>query len=490
MKPPTALIILDGIGYSKSKKYNAVAHAQTPHLSAWLKEYPHTLLQAAGIAVGLPEGFMGNSEVGHLTMGAGRIIQQPLSIINKAIKDRTFFNNPTLVNNLDKLHKKDGTLHIMGLLSDAGIHSHEDHLYAFLKAAKTHHITHIVVHLFLDGRDSPPRSAIKYLKKLQTYIDKHPDIQIGSIHGRFYAMDRDKNWDRTDKSFAIFSKQQEIGVAGWEHALKAFYKQGISDEFVPPTPMSSQAIIHSGDGIIFFNFRFDRARQLIERLQSLNPLFIITPVPIDNPPTTDFLFSSPDIQHTLLDELANNHKTVFAIAETEKYAHVTYFFSGGRERALPSETRVLIPSIKTKTYVKHPCMSAPKITATVLTSLKNDPQDFYLINYANGDMVGHSGDFDATVKAVECVDTQLGKLYEQIVEKMEGTMYVTADHGNAEVMYDQKSKQPQTAHTTNPVYFIMVKKGIGKTKLPLAQLADVAPFILKNMGLTVPDEMK
>lgn len=486
---PTALIILDGIGYRTSKKYNAVAQAQTPHLTTWLKQYPHALLKASGSAVGLPHGYIGNSEVGHLTIGSGRVIQQPLALVNDAIDDGSFFTNPTLEHDLNLLHKKGGTLHVMGLLSDAGVHSHVQHLYAFLAAAKRHHIQHIVVHAFLDGRDVAPASAGRYLQQLQTYIAKHPSVTLGSIHGRFYAMDRNKNWTRTRQSFKLFTQPTSPTPTHWRTVLKSFYQQHLSDEFIPPTALHPFAPITANDGIIFFNFRPDRARQLIKKLHDIKPLFILTPVPLDTHNKTDSLFELPAIKNTLIDVLATHRKKMYTIAETEKYAHITYFFNGRREKARSTQERVLIPSIRSKTYAQHPCMSAPQITKAVLQSLKMNRKDFYLVNYANGDMVGHSGNMKATIKAVECIDKQLDIIYQQLVEKMGGTMYITADHGNAETMYDPKTKQVHTAHTKNKVFFIMLRKGLHKTPLKLTQLADIAPFILKNMGLAVPKEM-
>lgn len=484
MTTPTILIILDGFGYRKEKKYNAIAQAHTPHIDHLLATYPHTLLKASGTAVGLQPNDIGNSEVGHLTIGAGTVVPQPATTIHAAIDDGSFFTNPTLVKKLIELKKTGGTLHVMGLLSDAGVHAHEKHLYSFLKAAQEHGIKNIVVHAFLDGRDTPPQSAQTYLEKLDDYIQHHPGITLGSVTGRFYAMDRDNNWERTDATLQTLTKPQTKEKKSWQHVLEQNYAQEIFDEFIPPTQLDYNSTINAADGIIFYNFRPDRARQLTQRLLDLPLTFFITPVSYNDGLKTDNLFDKPKVTNTLLDVLHKNNKSVFVIAETEKYAHVTYFFSGGREQPLPNETRVLIPSIPAKNYIDKPCMSAQEITEAVLESLCNNPKDFYLINYANADMVGHSGNLKATIKAIECLDEQLALIHQQVVEKMNGTLYITADHGNAELMFDEQSGQPQTAHTTSPVYFMMIQKEQTVQQLELKQLADIAPFVLNNMGLT------
>lgn len=488
MSTPIALVILDGFGYRTEKEYNAIASAHTPTFDKLWNTYPHTTLCASANAVGLLPNYIGNSEVGHLTLGAGRIIQQPVALINQAIDDKTFFKNKILIHNLDKVAKSGKTLHIIGLLSDAGVHSHEKHLYAYLEAAQQYDIKKIVIHAILDGRDVPPKSAEKYLQKLSDYIANKPNIILGSIHGRFYAMDRDHNWERTDTSVDILTKAHTANTQTWQDVLQKQYQENISDEFITPTLLTPESTIQPSDGIIFINFRPDRARQLTERLLELPLAFLITPVSYNNKLNTQVLFNKQQIKDTLLDVLHEHNKKVFTIAETEKYAHVTYFFAGGREQQYPNETRVLIPSIVTKTYIDHPCMSAKEITQAAMESLEYNPQDFYLINYANPDMVGHSGDFDATVKAIECVDQQLEKLYNQIVQKMNGTLLVTADHGNAELMFDQSTGQPHTAHTTNPVPFIAVSEHPEKLSA-LKGIANIAPYILNIMHLPIPKEM-
>jgi 2,3-bisphosphoglycerate-independent phosphoglycerate mutase len=499
---PFALVILDGFGYQKEQSHNAIAHAHTPHLTHWFATYPHTLLKASGPAVGLLPGTIGTSEVGHLTIGAGRVIPESVLRLHEEIDNGSFFKNPVLVNALKKIKESGKSLHLMGLLSDAGVHSHEKHLYALIKAACAAGIKNVYVHPFLDGRDVPPRSALTYLERLEKVLKKEGCGKIATIHGRFYAMDRDKNWERTGESYQVLTTPQKITYPSWKKHIEENYEKEIYDEFTPPFQVDPQGIVHGGDGIIFFNFRADRARQLTRcftcpqttplALQKIPLAFFIGATEYDHDIPMEHLLTKQPLHNTLKEVLAEHHKTMFAIAETEKYAHVTYFFGGGREKEFSGETWKLIPSIKTKDYVHHPEMSAAKITDTVLDSLRQSPCNFYLINYANADMVGHSGNYDATVKAVECLDRELQRLYEVIVEKMHGTLYITADHGNAETMWDENAQQPKTSHTTNPVPFLEIKKGLegGKEKLNLHELSDIAPFILQQMGLPIPAEMR
>ncbi len=496
------LIVLDGFGYQPHNKYNAIAHAKTPHLNYFLEHYPHTVLKAAGTAVGLLPGTMGNSEVGHLTIGAGRVIEQPVTILHSMIQDGSFYTNPVLVKELQRTQQAGKKLHIMGLLSDAGVHSHIEDIMAFITAAVKQGITNIIVHPFLDGRDTPPRSAATYLEQLEQFLATIGHGIIGSLHGRFYAMDRDHNWERTRASYDVLTHPTTPRFIRWQDALRTAYSHGNTDEFVPPVLLHAQGVIQNGDSIIHANFRPDRARQLTECF--VNPHFnqfptkslaltsFITPTEYGAGLQTHALLTPPIVLHTLKEELVSHGKSFFAIAETEKYAPVTYFFNGGKEATEELETRILIPSIPKHDYIHTPQMSAPEITQTVLNSLKNNPKDFYLINYANADMVGHSGNFGATVKAVECLDTQLGLLYNMVIEQMNGTLYITADHGNAENMYDPAHHQPHTSHTTNPVPFIMLTNELKDSNavLPLTQLSDIAPFILKNLGLPIPKEME
>lgn len=499
-KEPFVLVILDGFGYRQDPSGNAILHAQKPTYDYLWSTYPHTTLEAAGRSVGLLPGMIGNSEVGHFTIGAGRVVPQPAARINQSIDDGTFFTQPTLQAMLSTL-KSDNTLHIMGLLSDAGVHSCMKQVFAFIKAAHKAGVKNIVVHPFLDGRDSPPKSAALYLEQLSSYLNNVGGT-IGSLQGRFFAMDRDHNWERTEQSYRVMTEPQPIAFTNWQDVLAYYYDKSITDEFIPPTQLSHRGVIHDHDGIIFYNFRPDRARQLtaafidpqfnyFER-QKLDLSFFITPVSYGLNLHTTTLFDQKPIDHTLKEVLDNAGKTIFSIAETEKYAHVTYFFDGGKEQKFTHEERVLIPSLPLKNYIEHPAMSADKITDAVLYSLAHDIRDFYLINYANADMVGHSGDFDATVKAIECLDHELQRLYDAVVVQRQGTLIITADHGNAEEKYDPITNQPHTAHTVNPVPFIFVKQGLENkhSSLPHGSIASIAPFILAQMGIEVPKEMK
>ena len=496
---PIALVILDGYGYKKEIDYNAIAQAKKPTLDTLFETYPHTLLEASGPSVGLLSGYNGNSEVGHFTIGAGRPVKQPGTIVHEAIKDGSFFKNSLLCTTLQQLPatKK---LHIIGLLSDGGVHSDIDQLWAYLAVARNAGIENIVVHPILDGRDVAPQSATYYLNKLQEYVNQHGGI-IGSLQGRFYAMDRDNNWERTTQSYHMLTQAKQVIFHNWEQALDSYYGQGITDEFIPPTQLTHEGILHDSDGIICINFRPDRIRQLttcfIDTTDSLcgnkrpELTFFITPIDYGIKTETTVLYQIKPLHNTLKEILSKKGKSIFSIAETEKYAHITYFFSGGNENAWPHEDRVLIPSLHTKNYVNHPEMSAQKITNTVLESLQHNQHDFYLINYANADMVGHSGDFQSTIKAIECLDKQIEKLFDSIIKTYDGTLYITADHGNAEQKWDYVTKQMHTAHTTNKVPFIMIKRGLEHSNilLPLHTLADIAPFVLDQMGLPIPSEM-
>lgn len=502
---PTMLLIFDGFGYRKDRVGNAIAHASMPTWQMVQRRYPHRLLAASGRAVGLPDGFMGNSEVGHMTMGAGRPIRTALCKFHDSIDDQTFFKNPFLIEKFLQLKKNGRSLHLLGLLSDAGVHSHERHIHELLRLAKRVGVKKTFVHAFLDGRDTPPSSAQMYLDRLQSVCDQEKYGAIASLHGRFYAMDRDMNWDRTQKSYEVLCGVGEGGD------LDAFYRRDVTDEFVEPALLLPKGIVQKGDGLFFTNFRPDRMRQLTRcfldpsfdtfdtcGLTSIGGTlsFVASTTRYDElfkDFANDVMFESETISHTLLDEIAPQN--VFIIAETEKYAHVTYFFRGKADVELANETRVLVPSVKARTYVNHPDMSAREITKRVVSSLQTNPAYFYLVNYANCDMVGHSGDFDATVKACECLDQQLKILYEEVVEKLGGTIFLTGDHGNAEEMIDPETGQPKTAHTDNPVPFVIINKALaGNYKLFDQEdaevkegLASVAPTILRHLGLAVPE---
>jgi 2,3-bisphosphoglycerate-independent phosphoglycerate mutase len=502
---PVVLVILDGFGHSEQTTYNAVYHASMPNFKQWFSAYPHAFLHASGHYAGLPDGYIGNSEVGHLTIGAGRIIEQPLTRINTAIQDGTFFALPLLQERLHALAKSGKALHIMGLLSDAGIHSHQEQMYAYIKAAADASIKRIFLHPFLDGRDTKPCSAETYLEPLQKVATSHGAI-IASLHGRFYAMDRNAHWDRTMQSCTVLTQPSTQEAQSWPAVLEASYAQGDTDEFLKPTLLVPDGIVRPGDGIIFINIRADRARQLTScfvapktvpaRYTPVQLAFFITPVAYGKQLTTDVLFPSPVVHHTLKEVLSAAGRTLFSIAESEKYAHVTYFFNGEKEDSVSHEVRHLIPSKVMHDYSKLPEMSAYDITRAVILSLQSEPKDFYVVNYANPDMVGHSGNFDATVKALGIVDEQLGLLYNVVVAQMRGTLLITSDHGKAECMADPQSGMPLTAHTTNDVPLVMVAPALAEQNseqsllLPLTQLADIAPFILTHMGIPVPAEMR
>lgn len=483
-RTPTALIILDGFGYNSFHAYNAIACADMPTLKLLLRTYPHTVLHASGQYVGLPPGQAGNSQAGHLTIGAGRIIPQPVTIINNAIADGTFFSNPVLCTSLTKLKNSNKALHIMGLVSDAGTHGTIQHLCAFVDAAAQAGIQRVFIHAFLDGRDTPPQSATTYLSALQKELNTLGVGVIGSIQGRFYAMDRDNNWERTDRCYTVLHGKQTGHRSSWQEVLATCYAGGITDEFVEPILLHKEAQLRPGDGIICTNFRPDRARQLITMLARDNQwCFLLTPFDYGQEITnTQALFCRPPYPTSLADHIAIKGLRSFFIAETEKYAHITYFIRCGREHPLASERQQLIPSIVTKNYVDYPCMSAPQITQAIIDSLQQDPYDVYFINYANLDMVGHSGNFDATVRAAACIDQQLTVLLDEFVTKRNGTLYITGDHGNAEDMTPMQG-QPHTQHTTNPVYFIATGNTAEQNNvaLPRTGLADIAPYILRNL---------
>jgi 2,3-bisphosphoglycerate-independent phosphoglycerate mutase len=500
---PHALIILDGFGYRHAHDHNAVYEGHPEHFLRWLTQYPSATLKASGVHVGLLPHMIGNSEVGHLTIGSGRVTKQPVAIFSDSIHDGTFFKNSLLIERFRKLARSKKKLHLMGLLSDAGVHSHIDHLLALIKMARMEGITSIVVHPFLDGRDVPPQSAARYLKMLENELKSVKNGIIGTMHGRFYAMDRDVHWERIERSYKILTTRQRAQFSTWEQALSASYDQKVTDEFFVPIALHNDAYIQPDDAVIFFNFRADRARELTRALidkaftgfptQPLHLDWMITFTKYHPDFQVDVLLEKKVLNDTFFDVLETAQKHIFTIAETEKYAHVTYFFNGGREVIHQNETRILIPSKRHyATYALIPEMSALEITNAVLQALRENHHDFYLINYANADMVGHSGDFLATCKAVKCLDTQLEKLYERIVKQLNGTLYITADHGKAEEMYDIASHQPRTAHTINKVPFLYInqKEANNGSELPLEELADIAPFILKKLALPIPTQMK
>lgn len=495
----SALIILDGWGIRPQKYYNAILTAQPQTFDFLWQHNPHASLSASGEAVGLPAGTIGNSEVGHLTIGAGKVIKQSLSLINDLIDNNKLCSNKPFADHLASLEKTGGTLHLIGLISDGGVHSHISHLFALMRCAKKYQIKKVFIHAILDGRDTPPQSAEHYLQQLEQFCAEEQIGSIASLCGRFYAMDRDEQWDRTKEAFHLYTDPTYNLSPSWHTVIKKSYENNTSDEFILPTRLAPDGFVKANDGVVFFNFRPDRMRQLVSyflatkipikraaypALFPTKPIgaFVISMVRYHDLFTNDVILPRQPIPETLLDVIQKSGRTIFSIAETEKYAHVTYFLNGGREIARTEETRVLIPSKGLKNYAESPCMSAKEITATILNSLEKSPADFYVANYANVDIVGHTGDFEATVKAVGCVDEQLAQLYDAFVVKKGGMLFIVGDHGNGEEMWGTKTNGTKTSHTTNPVPFIGVNTGLPTDHLH--ELADVKEYILRAIGIT------
>ena len=495
-KTPTTLIIMDGFGLTDSTIGNAVRAAKTPRLDQFFQEFAHTELQASGLDVGLPEGQMGNSEVGHTNIGAGRVVFQDLPRITKSIADGDFFRNPAYCHAMDACKEKGTSLHLMGLLSDGGVHSHIQHLFALLKMAKERGLEKVYIHAFLDGRDVSPTSGVDYVAQT---VEKCREIGVGKIAtvmGRYYAMDRDKRWDRVEQAYdamvygesAVFNP---VPVA----AVKDSYAAGVTDEFVEPVVCDTDGTISDNDSVIFFNFRPDRAREITRTLvdpefdgftRQTFPLTFVCNTEYDaTMPNVEVAFPRVSVHNGLGEYLSQMGMTQLRIAETEKYAHVTFFFNGGSETVFPGEDRVLVPSPKVATYDLQPEMSAPEVCAKCVERIESGAYDVIILNFANCDMVGHTGVYEAAVKAVETVDECVGKVVDATL-KMGGIAMITADHGNAEQM-EESDGSPMTAHTTNPVPFILC--GAGSELRKGGRLADIAPTILDVMGLACPPEM-
>jgi len=501
---PLALIIIDGWGYSSRREGNAIAMAATPYYDELCENYPQTLLEASGSRVGLPEGVMGNSEVGHLNIGAGRVIRMDVSRVDHDIATGEFFRNPVLLAAMDRIKKPGKALHLMGLISDGQVHSSQEHLYALLRLAKQCGLERVFIHCFLDGRDTPPSSAAHYVAALQKKTEEIGSGQIASLIGRYYAMDRDKRWERTQRAFELLIKGKGEPAADPVAAILRSYERGITDEFIEPTVIVDAdsepvATIQDGDAVIFFNFRPDRARQLTRAL--VIPGFV--DFDASNRPQIDFVcFTLYDRSFPLPVVFApHDHKNVLAevwgkicvrnyrLAETEKYAHVTYFFNGGVEKEHACERRLLVPSPRISTYDLQPEMSAFKVTDKVLRAIGERETDIFIINFANPDMVGHTGKLDKTIEACQFVDTCLGWITKGI-RQARGSTIITADHGNAEQMIDPQSGEPHTAHTTNPVPFHLIDDASRGLKLREAgALEDVAPTLLGLLGNDKPKEM-
>lgn len=495
-KRPIVLIIRDGWGFSKSKKGNAIAAANLPNTKHYETTYPTTLLQASGNAVGLPEKTQGGSEVGHLTMGAGQIIWQPLELINRAIRNKKFEKNKVLLEAMYKCKKNKRKLHITGLLSDQGVHATTEHLFALLKLAKKENMWQVYLHLILDGRDVPEKSAVSHLRQLQKQIKQIGIGKIATIVGRYYAMDRDNNLDRTAKAFALLTKAEGRNEKDPEQAIKHAYKRGdATDYYVKPIIITEDqkpvAIIEDKDTLIFYNFRTDRVRQLtrmfINQKPRVNVICFTEYNPLFKIPVA---FPQTKVQHNLGKVLASHGLTQLRIAETEKYAHVTYFFNSQVEKPEKGEDRILVPSPKVPSYAEQPAMSAREITTELLKKLKTQTYDFILINFANADLVGHSGDLVATKKCCEVVDECIGKIVPLIL-KQEGVVLLAGDHGNAEQMlYPSGERCP--AHTINPIPFTLISKDPALKSAALcsnAGLIDIAPTVLDLQGIRKPKEM-
>jgi 2,3-bisphosphoglycerate-independent phosphoglycerate mutase len=494
MSTPVTLVILDGWGYSPSTEHNAIANATTPVWDQLLDQHPHTFVECAGPSVGLPEGQMGNSEVGHMHMGAGRLVPQDLLRIDHALEDGSFATNPTIEQGLQKA--RNSALHIFGLLSPGGVHSRAAHLHHLIELAQLQDIPHIYLHAFLDGRDTPPQSALDALNTAAACFDNHPTHRIATLVGRYYAMDRDQRWERTQHAYQLLCDGKAAYTATDHHdALQAAYQRGENDEFVQATVIGEPVPIHADDVVVFMNFRADRARQLTRAFvdpdfsafprRFVQTHFIsLTTYADDLPTQVAFPFQAP--RNGLGEVLAQHHRTQLRLAETEKYAHVTFFFNGGIEVPNAGEDRCLIPSAKVATYDLKPDMSAVEITNALIQAWTDKQYDVIVVNYANADMVGHTGNFAATQQAIECLDACLGRLLEA-QSRLGGEMLITADHGNAEKMFNPATQQAHTAHTCNVVPLVYV--GRAAWLAPQGSLLDIAPTMLHLLGLTPPDEM-
>ncbi|MEB3753310.1 2,3-bisphosphoglycerate-independent phosphoglycerate mutase [Acinetobacter sp. MD2(2019)] len=499
-KIPHVLVIMDGVGHREALEDNAFLAAKTPHLTAMQHKHPHSLISGSGEDVGLPDGQMGNSEVGHMNLGAGRVLYQDFTRITKDIRSGAFFEHTVLIDAVEQAKAAGGALHIMGLLSEGGVHSHQDHIVAMCQLALQRGAK-VYLHAFLDGRDTPPKSAEPSLIKLEALFAQYPNQgRIATMIGRYFAMDRDNRWDRVEQAYRLLTEGEAVHIAtSAQDGLAQAYAANESDEFVKATRIGEPAVIQDGDSVVFMNFRADRAREITRAfvdkdfsgfsrkvLPHLSKFVMLTryQASIDAP----VAYMPQALHNTLGEYLSNLGKTQLRIAETEKYAHVTFFFSGGREDEYAGEKRILIPSPNVATYDLKPEMSAYEVTDELVKAIHSGEYDLLVVNYANGDMVGHTGVFNAAVQAVEAVDTCLGRVYDAVMAQ-KGHMLVTADHGNVEQMQDYESGQVHTQHTTELVPFIYV----GPTDAEIAEggvLADVAPTLLHLMQLEIPAEMQ
>lgn len=499
----TMLMILDGFGDNKNKDGNAIKLAKTPNIDRIMKSYPNTDIYTSGLQVGLPEGQMGNSEVGHTNIGAGRIVYQELTRITKSIEDGDFFQNREFMAAIENCKKNNSKLHILGLVSDGGVHSHIRHLYGLLEMAKRRDFENVYVHCFLDGRDTPPASAENYIIKLEEKMKEKNIGKIASISGRFYAMDRDKRWERVQKCYNALVNGEGNKSGSVVKAIEDSYQKEVFDEFVEPTVICNGnepiAKIEENDSVIFFNFRPDRAREITRALvdsefdgfetkKNMNLYYVCFTNYDETMPNVHIAFEKEPLHNTFGEYISKLGYTQLRIAETEKYAHVTFFFNGGEEKQYEGEDRILVPSPKVETYDMKPEMSAYEVTEKVLEAIESDKYDSIILNYANTDMVGHTGNLEAAIKAVEAVDECVGKVV-KLVEEKKGNLLITADHGNAEQMIDYSTGEPHTAHTTNPVPLVLVTQDKNLKLKENGKLADLAPTMLDLMKLEKPEEM-
>ena len=502
-KKPVVLMILDGYGLNSSTKGNGVALAKTPVMDKLMAEYPYVKGYASGLAVGLPDGQMGNSEVGHLNMGAGRIVYQELTRITKSIEDGDFFENTELLGAIENCKKNNSDLHLYGLLSDGGVHSHITHVFALLELAKRNGIKNVYVHCFMDGRDTAPDSGKDFIAKLYDKMEELGVGEIASVTGRYYAMDRDNRWDRVEKAYRALTLGEGNQAACGKCAIKASYEAGKTDEFVEPTVITKDGkpvgVIKDKDSVICFNFRPDRAREItrcfcddeftgFDRGSRKDVYYVFFTDYDVTIPNKYVAFKKEKITNTFGEFLAANNMTQARIAETEKYAHVTFFFNGGIEEPNKGEDRILVKSPKVATYDLQPEMSALEVCDKLCEAIRSDKYDVIIINFANPDMVGHTGVVDAVIKAIETVDACVGRAVEAVKEK-DGVMFICADHGNAEVLVDENTGEPYTAHTTNPVPFILVNYDNEYTLKENGKLCDIVPTLIDIMGMEKPAEM-
>jgi len=500
---PVILVVLDGWGINPRKEGNAILQASTPNMDALAKRYPSSSISISGLDVGLPEGQMGNSEVGHMHLGAGRVIYQDLTLIHQAIDDGKFFSNPVFLDAMRRVKQSGGRLHLMGLLSDGGVHSHQRHLEALIDLGVREKVGEIFLHLFFDGRDTAPTSGEGFLLKLVERLKSVPTAKIATLSGRYYAMDRDKRWERTEKAYRALTEGVGVQAGSPVEAIRKSCQDGVTDEFVLPTVIQGcipQGTVRDGDVVVFFNFRADRARQLTRaftqedfkefpRKRRISLSSFITMTQYDGTFGLPAAFPPRSLKNVLGEIACREEIPQLRIAETEKYAHVTYFFNGGQETKFSREERILIPSTKeVPTYDLKPEMSACEITEALVREIAKDAHGLIILNYANADMVGHTGNFAATVRACEVIDECIGRIVRAMMDKR-GRVIITGDHGNAEQMIDYETGQIHTAHTSNPVPLILIDEELKSSRLNSGKAIDVAPTILRLLGLPQPSEM-